>query len=447
MRPLQKTLLMFCALCLATQAGTNLIKYFHELSDDTRFGGDFVGFWNAAHRVRHGDIAAIYDPDKWHNILSNTTGSVSLSWFVYPPFTLFGLWPLGDATYNEAVVAWSLVPLAFYFALIVLLAKRSGLGVDANPACENSWSRGQAYAVLVAFSLPFLSANLFSGQTGTLAVFFLGAAYFWPMRPVLAGICIGLLAIKPQMGLLMPFALLASGQWRIVAAAATTVLSLIVLSTIWLGAAIWTDYLRMSLLLSYFIGGGHGQVGQLALGPYVSLQGAAMPATLAGSFQAVVSLAVLITITQVFWRWKANGQDLQKQDLEKEDLEKEDGRLDLRLGLLAAGSLLATPYSWSYDTPLLMLSIIPLLARSWRDGWDGIELMSVTALLMSPYAQLLAVDWHVPFAFLALLLWFGVLYRRFLKERPIQPAVSVRGAVRGPAGSTDLPGMGLDAVP
>jgi len=432
MRPLQKTLLLICAMCLAAQAGTNLIKYFQELSDGSRFGGDFIGFWNAAHRVRHGEIAAIYDPDTWHRILSTTTGSVSLSWFVYPPFTLFGLWPLGDMTYNEAVLAWSLVPLASYFALIVLLAKRSGLGVGANPACENSWSRKQAYAVLIAFSLPFLSANLFSGQTGTLiAVFLLGAAYFWPTRPVLAGICIGLLAIKPQMGLLMPFVLMASGQWRIVAAAATTVLSLIVLSTIWLGAAIWTDYFRMTLLFGQFIGGGYDQIRQLALGPYVSLQGAGMPAALAGFFHVVVSIAVLAAIIQAFWRGKLNQQEMGK-----------DGRLDLRLALLAAGMLLVTPYSLSYDTPLLMLSVIPLLARGWRDGWDGIELASLTALLILPYAQLVAVGTHVPFAFLTLLLWFGVLYRRFQKERPAQPAVSARGAVRGQSGSTGLAATG-----
>jgi hypothetical protein len=405
--PLQKTLLLLFAMCLGTQASANLIEYFHELSDGSHFG-DFICFWNAAHRVRHGDISAIYDPDTWHRILStNTTGVIS--WFVYPPFMLFGLWPLGDATYNEALLAWSLVPLAFYFALIVLLAKRSGLGAGANPACENKWSRTQAYAVLIAFSLPFLSANLFSGQTGTLiAGFFLGAAYFWPTRPILAGICIGLLAIKPQMGLLMPFALIASGQWRIVAAAATTVLSLIVLSTIWLGAAIWTDYLRMSQLYAHLVGRGYDRIQQLALGPYVSLQGAGMPAALAGFLQVVVSVAVLTVITQVFSRRKSD----------KQELGKKDGRLDLRLALLAAGTLLTTPYSFSYDTPLLMLSVIPLLARNWRDGWDGIELASVTALLILPFAQPLAIGSHVPFAFLALLLWFGVLYRRFQKERP-----------------------------
>lgn len=412
MSPLQKKLLLLFAMCLATQASTNLIRYFHELSDGSRFGGDFISFWNAAHRVRHGEITAIYDPDTWHKILStNTTGTIS--WFVYPPFTLFGLWPLGDATYNEAVLVWSLVPLAFYFVLIVLLAKRSGLGAGANPACENNLSRMQAYAVLIAFSLPFLSANLFSGQTGALiAVFFLGAAYFWPTCPILAGICIGLLAIKPQMGLLMPFALIASGQWRVVAAAATTVLSLIVLSTIWLGAAIWTDYLRMSQLFGHFIGRGYDQIQQLALGPYVALQGAGMPAALAVLLQVVVSVAVLTVIIQGFSQWKSS----------KQELGKEDGRLDLRLALLAAGTLLTTPYSLSYDTPLLMLSVIPVLARSWRDGWDGIELASVTALLILPYAQLLAIGRHVPFAFMALLLWFGVLYRRFQKEIPTQLA-------------------------
>jgi len=413
MRPLQKILLMLFAVCLAMQAGVNLIKYFHELSDGSNFGGDFVGFWNAAHRVRHGDIAAIYDPDTWQRILSNTTSSTSLSWFVYPPYTLFGLWPLGDATYNEAILAWSLVPLAFYFTLIVLLAKRSGLGAGANPACENNWSRTQAYAVQIAFSLPFLSANLFSGQTGAInAVFFLGAAYFWPTRPVLAGICIGLLAIKPQMGLLMPFALIASGQWRIIAAAATTVLSLIVLSTMWLGAAIWTDYLRMSQAFSDFVGRGYDQIKPLTVSPYVSLQAAGMPAALAVLLQVVVSVAVLAVIIQAFWQRKSD----------KKELGKADDRLDLRLALLAAGTLLATPYSLSYDTPLLILSIIPLLARNWRDGWDGIELASITALLMLPYAQLLAGGSHVPFAFLALSLWFGVLYRRFQRKDQPQPA-------------------------
>jgi alpha-1,2-mannosyltransferase len=426
MSPLRKPLLLLIAMCFATQTGMNLL---HELTA-THFGGDFASFWNAAHRVRHDDIAAIYDPDAWQNVLSSKTGSVSLSWFVYPPFMLFVLWPLGDATYNQAVLAWSLVPLAFYFVLIVLLAKRSGLGLGASSVRENCWSQALACAVLIALSLPFVGTNMFCGQTGTLvAMFFMGAAYFWPKHSVLTGICIGLLAIKPQMGLLMPFALFAAGQWRVVAVAATTILSLIVLSTIWLGAEIWTDYLRMSLLFGHFIGSGYDGIRPLVVGPYVSLQAAGMPAVFAGFFQVAISLAVVIVISKLFRRGRAVEQELGAQD----------GSLDLRWGLLAAGTLLATPYSLSYDTPLLVLSILPLLTRCWRDGWDGIELGWIAALPMLPFAQSLTVGSHVPFAFLTLSLWFGVLYRRFQKESAAQPVVRI--TVGGQAGSTALPAI------
>ncbi len=427
MRSSKKPLLLILAVCFAVQAGFNLL---HQLSG-THFGGDFISFWNAAHRVRHGDIAAIYDPDTWQIILSNRTASTPASVVRISTIHLVRFMAAGRCDVQRSGTGWSLVPLAFYFALIILLAKRSGLGLDANSACENSWSRGQAFTVLVAFSLPFVGANLICGQTGTLVtVFVLGAAYFSPKRPVLAGICIGLLAVKPQMGLLMPFALIASGQWRVVAAAAATILSMLVLSTIWLGAAIWTDYLRMSLLFGQFIGSGYEGVRPLALGPYVSLQAAGVPAVLASFVQVAVSVAVVTAIIWAFRGEKANRGELGK-----------DGRLDLRWGLLAAGTLLTTPYSLSYDTPLLMLSIIPLLARGWRDGWDEIELVSVTALLILPFAQPLAVDTHVPFAFLALLLWFGLLYRRFQHERPAQPAVSVQAIVPGQAGSTALPAI------
>lgn len=415
MRPVRKPWVTLYSFWLATAVVAEIHR---ELRDGKPFGGDFISFWNAAHRARHGDIAAIYDPDMWHRILLNwdTTSSVTLSWFVYPPFTLFGLWLLGDASYDTAVLAWSIVPLVFFFALTVLLARRSGLGFENDPSRENAWSLSQAYAVLFALSLPFLGANLFSGQTGALvAVFFLSAAYFWSTRPVVAGICVGLLSIKPQIGLLMFFALLASSSWRVIVAAAATILTLIVLSVAWLGTSIWMDYFRMSLLFGQFVGSGYDQLRQLALSPYVSLQGAGLPVLLAGFCQAAVSVAVIIVIVQIFRKSTENEQEIQTRD----------GATDLKFGLLAAGTLLATPYSLSYDSPVLMLSIIPVLSRSWPDDWDLIELTAAAVLLISPYAQLFAAVWHVPFAFVALLVWFGVLYRRFLKERPTAASIKM----------------------
>src|SRR5258705_6657674 len=36
-----------------------------------------------------------------------------------------------------------------------------------------------------------------------------------PMRPVLSGICLGLLSYKPQYGLLFPLVLIAASQWTV----------------------------------------------------------------------------------------------------------------------------------------------------------------------------------------------------------------------------------------
>jgi hypothetical protein len=331
-------------------------------------------------------------------------------------------------TYNEAVAWWSLAPLPFYFALVWVLAKRSGLDGKAVPAGEDPTSRTLAFAVVCAFALPFLSANLFSGQTGTwLAVFFLAAAYFWRDRPILAGICIGLVAVKPQLGLLLPFALLAAGRWRTIAGAAVTIMAMAAAATLWLGVAIWNDYAGILALFGGLVGRGYAGIRQLAVGPYVSLQGAGAPALVCVLLQAVIGLTVLAAIVRAFSR----------AGVGQADRNHDDGRLDLRLGLLAAGALLSTPYSLSYDTPVLALAVIPLLARGWRAGWNALELVSIVSLLMLPYAQPLLAGYHIPFSLCALSLMFCVLYRRYRREAPARRPERAIPTFVGVAGGPD----------
>jgi hypothetical protein len=57
--------------------------------------------------------------------------------------------------------------------------------------------------------------------------------------PWLAGVLIGLLAYKPQFGVLIPIALLAGGRWRTMGAAAATVAALAAVSFALLGSGIW----------------------------------------------------------------------------------------------------------------------------------------------------------------------------------------------------------------
>ncbi len=391
MSGLQKKLVIAFALILALQTGAFLVKYLLEVQAGARFGGDFICFWQAAQRVRHGDLAAIYDPDGWARILEGRPKTIT--WMPYPPFALALLWPLGNLSYNSAVAWWSLAPLPVYAALIALMARR----LD-----RAAWA--PLTVIACAFALPFLSVNLFTGQIGTLiAVLFLATAYFWSSRPILAGICIGLLAVKPQLGILIPFALLAAGQWRTIWAAAVTIVALIAGSVLWLGVGIWSDYVRLTQLFGRLMAGGYNGIKQLALGPYVAFRAAGLPANIAIPLQAVISLAVLAVVLHVFWRGRGRRIDTAE-------------KTSLRMGLLATGALLAIPYGLFYDTPLLVLALLPLLARAWRQGWDAAGLIAVSALILFPYAPSDLMGRQLPFGAAALALSFCVLYRRYRQE-------------------------------
>jgi Glycosyltransferase family 87 len=86
--------------------------------------------------------------------------------------------------------------------------------------------------------------NIGHGQNGFLTAALLGAALVQlDRRPFIAGNLFGLLAYKPQFGLMIPLALAASGRWRSFAAAATTVAVLAVATTIAFGPHVWQAFL------------------------------------------------------------------------------------------------------------------------------------------------------------------------------------------------------------
>ena len=73
--------------------------------------------------------------------------------------------------------------------------------------------------------------NAFFGQNGAFtAALLVGGLLAAPKRPILAGVLFGLLTVKPQLGILIPFCLLASRNWRAFASAAVTTVTLVLLT-------------------------------------------------------------------------------------------------------------------------------------------------------------------------------------------------------------------------
>src|SRR5207248_624969 len=87
--------------------------------------------------------------------------------------------------------------------------------------------------------------NLLDGQNAFLTAALAGFALLWlDRRPLAAGVAIGFLAIKPQLAVLFPLALLAEGRWRTMAVAALTVLALSVASLAAFGWEDWAAFVR-----------------------------------------------------------------------------------------------------------------------------------------------------------------------------------------------------------
>ena len=125
----------------------------------------------------------------------------------YPPFFLFIAAMLALLICLPALqrrVSWHGTTLA-------LLSP--GVGFARSPA-GGSWRRGASRSSSpIAF--PAVFVNLGHGHNGFLTAALMGLALLLlDRRPIVSGILFGLLAYKPQFGLLIPLVLIATGRWK-----------------------------------------------------------------------------------------------------------------------------------------------------------------------------------------------------------------------------------------
>lgn len=276
------------------------------------FFPDFRLFWNAARLVLAHGPGAVYA----------TQGS---PWpYLNPPPLAWLVVPLGMLPFEPAFAIW-LVASLLALAWAPLL---SGLG----------WRGVLSGAAL----LPTFVA-LGSGQVSPLLLL----ALVWAARLeargrwLAAGLLFSLLAVKPQLGFLLPVALLAAGRWRPVAAAAGAgaVIGAATLASLGVeGVESWVTAISAFSHNSYFLRWSlvsvFGEIGWWL----------ALP---------MVALAVAIASR----RWKAQPM--------------------LVVGLGLTGSLLMNHYATPSDFVVLLLPVWALIRIDWRTAvlagilWTG----------------------------------------------------------------------------
>jgi hypothetical protein len=192
---------------------------------------------------------------------------------------------------------------------------------------------------------PAAAYTLGAGQNSFLsAALLLGGVALLGQRPIAAGILLGLLVYKPQLGLLLPVALVAAGAWRAFASAAVTVVALFAISLAVPGLAIWQGFIYL-----YFSGQQTPRAWVELYGQsvftYLRLAGAAPAWANAGQ-----AIAILIGAAAVWRAFRGPESPLQ------------------RMVVLLCAVSFASPHFGDYDAVLLAIAAMLVLVVMDRPG-------------------------------------------------------------------------------
>jgi alpha-1,2-mannosyltransferase len=320
--------------------------------------GDFVSFWTAGRLALQGHAADAYrevplffqqvalhhDPDDWAYVA-----------FFYPPYFLLLCAALALLPYFPALCLWLAASCTLYAAALRAMVP------DSLRDREPTW--------ILFLGYPAVMVNAGFGQNGYLSTALLGgAAIALDTRPALAGVCLGLLSYKPQLGLIVPLALAVAGRWRCFAAATATVLFLATAATLAFGTQIWPAFLadmadaQHNWMQAY---------NPLYLRYWISVYGAVRlhdgALALAYVLQIAVSLVAAFMLVRALWRRPPGARC---------------GRAEI--AAIAACVPFCSPFMLEYDLVILALPMAWLLGEALRDGFRRGEIVALTAAYFAP---------------------------------------------------------------
>ncbi len=370
---------LFLLVSLAT--GQWLLDKAGRLADS-----DFVDVWAAGRLALDGHAAAAWDwaihRDAEVAVLGHDFPG-NYGWH-YPPTYLFVAAALATLPYLAALLGWLAVTLPLYVAAVRAVM-------------------GERLGVLIACAFPAVMWNILVGQNGFLTAALIGFMLLTlDTRPIVAGVLLGLLTYKPQFGILFPFLLAANGQWRVIAAAGVTAAVLVAASAAVFGVAAWSAFFTWLPATSDIILGD----GRAGLNKLQSLFGV-LRWLGAGTTAAFVAQGLLIAACAVALVMLTRDRRAPNE---------------VKSAAVATGALLATPYLYIYDFPVLMIPLAFLLRLGLREGFLPGELAAMAAasglVLVFPVVP-------VPTGFAAAAIVAAIIGRRVAAERGVRGLAAV----------------------
>ncbi|RKF50654.1 glycosyltransferase family 87 protein [Paraburkholderia fungorum] len=343
---------------------------------------DFLPFWSASFLTQHGHAVDAYNLKALTDVEMNaapyfrTMGSI-LPW-LYPPNSLLIMSPLALLPFQAAAVA-------FIAGTFALFAK----------AIHSIVPRRQT--VLVTLAFPGVALVAVMGQNGMLTAALAASGLLaLRRRPALAGVCFGLLCMKPHLVLLFPFALLCARSWRALLAFTLTAASTLALAALLFGPATFAAFLHNAGMAAGFVESGRAAMARVPTA-FALAKLAHAPSTLAYAAQA---MSAALAVAAVWYAWHRQCA------------------YALRAATLVCASLLVSPYLYDYDLAWYGVLIAWYCRYGIGHGWRRGEREWLVVLWLAPLAGMLIIT-RLPFQFLPLLTvtTLGMLVRRIALER------------------------------
>jgi Glycosyltransferase family 87 len=361
-------------------------------------GTDFANVYAAGTYVLEGRPAVPFDSPSQHAREKEIFGADTpfYGWH-YPPFFLFVAAPLALMPYSLALTVWQGVTFALYLWSIWAILVAAPPSPTRGEVTLRRGEVTQSLWLLLAVAYPAVFVNLGHGHNGFLTAALLGGALVQlDRRPWLAGILLGLLAYKPQFGLMIPLVLAATGRWRTVAAAAVTVAALAAAATLAFGVDVWTAFLEGTRFTRIVVleAGNTGWHKIQSVFAWVRMWGGSVP--LAYAVQGATTVVVACVLA---WLWRSRAD------------------FALKASALAIAALLATPYSLDYDLMVLAPAVAFLAAYGLAHGFRPYEASALAILWLTPLvARSVAQVTLIPLGVLAMLAVFSLVVSRAMAE-------------------------------
>lgn len=321
-------------------------------------GRDFLNFWMYGRAAPTADPSRFYDVAEYNRALQALLGAgyPGLNWS-YPPSIFFLAAPFGQLGYLTALTLWTLLGAAIFF----VVARRH---ISDNRLLA---------ALLLSPAAVFC---IISGQSSLITAAMLVTIFMWlDRRPVAAGILIGLLTLKPQLGILFPIMLIASARWRVFASATITTLLIVAATALVFGPQVWVDFATKGLAGNNLVLADPERIATPFYPTvFMNLRGIDLPYSAAMAVQLCVSAAA---VGVVAWAFRV----------------RRDADPLLLMALFLACSIAAVPYMLSYDT--LALAFVALLLLG-TGSLDGAGRRFVQLVYWLPLIQMVFGNWHVP---------------------------------------------------